>query len=85
MFNNSTRKEQSVFSIRLMQLIIRFLIYLNCYCHNLSLAWFYGFCQRHYLVEGEAVVQMVGINDFPGLYVLRGRQGVTGTFIPSYK
>lgn len=45
----------------------------------------YGFCQRHYLVEGEAVVQMVGINDFSGLYVLRGRQGVTGTFIPSYK
>jgi hypothetical protein len=35
--------------------------------------------------EGEAVVQMVGINDFPGLYVLRGRQGVTGTLIPSYK
>jgi hypothetical protein len=42
----------------------------------------YGFCQRHYL--GEAVVQMDGINDFPGLYVLRGSQGVTGTFIPSY-
>ena len=45
----------------------------------------YEFCQRHYLVEGEAVVQMAGINDFPGLYVLRGRQGLTGTFIPSYK
>lgn len=39
----------------------------------------------HYLVEGEAVVQMDGINDFPGLYVLRGSQGVTVTFIPSYK
>lgn len=45
----------------------------------------YGYCQRHYLVEGEAVVQMVGIDDFPRLYVLRGRQGVTGTFIHSFK